>query len=134
VPVHSPLGNAVPVGPAAAPQRTAEATSRNPLDHDGLRQAPHPYVYWLAKREVNVNAGENVDVTLDVDKMTGDKTYTVSSHTPEKELKRIAELERKLAAQLEEVRHIKENMLTISEDESEGGNGIVFGEGLDDGV
>ena len=131
VPVQSPLGHGIPVGPEAIPRRTPEANGRNPIDYDGLRQAPHPYVYWLAMRDVTVNAGDNVDVALDVDKVTGNKTYTVSSHTPEEALQRIAELERKLAAQLEEVRHIKENMLTISEDDTEEGNGIVFGQGLD---
>lgn len=130
-PVLSPLGHCVPAGPAAFPQRTPEASGRNPVDYDGLRQAPHPYVYWLAKREVNVQAGENVDVRLDVDKTSGDKTYTVSSRTPQKELERIDALEKKLAAELEEVRRIKENMLTVSEDVTEDGNGIVFGQGME---
>lgn len=131
-PVISPLGHAVPGSPEAMPVRPAEAAKRNPLDYDGLRTAPHPYIYWLAKREVNVEAGDNVDVSLSVDKATGDKTYTVSSHTPEAEMKRLAKIEQNLAAQLEEVRRIKANMLTVSEDDTEGGNGIVFKEGLED--
>lgn len=133
-PVVSPLGQAVMGSPEAMPVRPAEADARNPLDHSGIRQAPHPYIYWLAKREVNVEAGDNVDVTLMVDGRTGNKTYTVSSHTPEEDKKRIEALERKLEAELEEVRRIKANMLTVSEDETEGGNGIVFSEGLDDDV
>lgn len=131
-PVISPLGHVVPGNPEAMPVRPAEAVKRNPLDYDGLRTAPHPYVYWLAKREVNVEAGDNVDVKLAVDATTGDKTYTVSSHTPEEDKRRIEALERKLAAELEEVRRIKANMLTVSEDDTEGGNGIVFREGMDD--
>ena len=51
------------------------------LNKDGTSQAPHPYVYWMAKRTVNVEAGKNVDVKLDTDCETGDKTYTVSSKT-----------------------------------------------------
>ena len=72
-------------------------------------------------------------MSLSVDEFTGDKTYTVSSHTPEAEMERLARIEKSLAAQLEEVRRIKANMLTVSEDETEGGNGIVFKEGMDDG-
>lgn len=132
-PVISPLGHAVPGSPEAMPVRPAEAAKRNPLDYDGLRTAPHPYIYWLAKREVNVEAGDNVDVSLSVDKVTGDKTYTVSSHTPDEEMKRLAKIEQNLAAQLEEVRRIKANMLTVSEDDTEDGNGIVFKEGMEDG-
>ena len=51
------------------------------LNYDGTSQAPHPYVYWMAKRTVNVAAGKNVEVKLDTDCETGDKTYTVSSKT-----------------------------------------------------
>lgn len=133
VPVLDPLGEFVPGSPDAMPVRPAEADARNPLDHSGIRQAPHPYVYWLAKREVNVEAGDNVDVTMEVDRTTGDKTYTVSSHTPEEDKRRIEALERKLEAELEEVRRIKANMLTVSEDDTEDGNGIVFKEGMEDG-
>lgn len=130
-PVISPLGRVIPANPEALPERPAEADKRNPVDYDGLRTAPHPYVYWLAKREVSVEAGDNVDVSLSVDSDTGNKTYTVSSHTPEEEMKRLARIERELAAQLAEVRRIKENMLTVSEDDTEGGNGIVFSEGME---
>ena len=131
-PVISPLGHVVPGSPEAMPERPAEADTRNPVDYDGLRTAPHPYVDWLAKREVNVAAGDNVDVELSVDSRTGDKTYTVSSHTPEEEMERLARIERELAAQLEEVRRIKANMLSVSEDETEeGSNGIVFKEGME---
>ena len=101
------------------------------MDYDGLRTAPHPYVYWLAKREISVEAGDNVDVSMSVDSSTGNKTYTVSSHTPEEEMKRLARIERELSAQLAEVRRIKENMLTVSEDDTEDGNGIVFSEGME---
>ena len=52
-----------------------------PLNYSGNRQAPHPYVYWMSRRTVNVEAGKNVDVELCVDEPTGDKTYTVSAKT-----------------------------------------------------
>ena len=52
-----------------------------PLNYSGNRQAPHPYVYWMSRRTVNVEAGKNVDVELCLDEPTGDKTYTVSAKT-----------------------------------------------------
>lgn len=80
-----------------------------------------------------MEAGDNVDVTLDVDQATGDKTYTVSAHTDESEIQRIEELEREMVHSLEEIRRMKANMLTVSEDDEVGGNGIVFSEGMEDG-
>ena len=130
-PVISPLGNVMPANPEALPERPADADKRNPVDYDGLRTAPHPYVYWLARREVNIEAGENVDVSLVVDQKTGDKTYTIASTAGEEEKERIDRIERELEAQLAEVRRIKANMLTVSEDDTEGGNGIVFNEGME---
>lgn len=112
----------VPVRPSSRPVSVTD-----PRDYGGYTQAPHPYIYWLAKRDVSVVAGENVDVQLDVDHGTGDKTYTVSSHASEDERRRIEELEREMERQLEEIRRIKGNMLTVDEDDT----GVVFDRGME---
>ena len=65
-----------------------------------------------------------------VEPATGDKTYVVSSHTPEADIHRIEELERQMAAELAEVRRIKANMLTIEEDQDPE-NGVRFGLGME---
>jgi len=109
-PVISPLDQVIPASPEAMPVRPAEAEKRSPLNYDGLRNAPHPYVYWLAKREVNVEAGENVSVDLAIDLATGDKTYTVSSQSPEEDQRRLNRLERQLFSQLDEIRRLKEKL------------------------
>jgi len=134
-PPPCPLPPPPPPCPAGTKPRQAPIplSHTDPRDYNGYRQAPHPYVYWLAKRDVNVEAGDNVDVTLDVDQATGDKTYTVSAHTDESEIQRIEELEREMVHSLEEIRRMKANMLTVSEDDEVGGNGIVFSEGMEDG-
>ena len=66
---------------APHPSCNPSPTGPAPLNYSGNRQAPHPYVYWMSRRTVNVDAGKNVDVTLCTDEKTGDKTYTVSAKT-----------------------------------------------------
>ena len=102
----------------------------DPVDYDSNVQAPHPKIYWLAKRDVSVVSGDNTDVEEIVEPATGDKTYVVSSHTPESDMRRIEELERQMAAELAEVRRIKANMLTVEEDQDPE-NGVRFGLGMD---
>lgn len=102
----------------------------DPVDYDSNVQAPHPKIYWLAKRDVSVVSGDNTDVEEIVEPATGDKTYVVSSHTPESDMRRIEELERQMAAELAEVRRIKANMLTIDEDQDPE-NGVRFGLGME---
>ena len=138
IPVPPPLPPVPPPQPptpAAITPRQAPVplSPTDPRDYNGYRQAPHPYVYWLAKRDVSVEAGENIDVDLTVDSKTGDKTYTVSSRISPSEERRIEELEREMIENIAEIRRIKANMLTVAEDEGMEGNGIVFSEGLEDG-
>ena len=66
---------------APHPSCNPSPTGPTPLNYNGDRQAPHPYVYWMTRRTVNVDAGKNVDVELCTDAQTGDKTYTVSAKT-----------------------------------------------------
>ena len=66
---------------APHPSCNPSPTGPAPLNYSGNRQAPHPYVYWMSRRTVNVDAGKNADVTLCTDEKTGDKTYTVSAKT-----------------------------------------------------
>lgn len=68
-----------------------------PLNYSGNRQAPHPYVYWMSRRTVNVEAGKNVDVELCTDEKTGDKTYTVSAKTDPTVSTHLAQLDETVA-------------------------------------
>ena len=131
----------VPHQPAYAPDLSTvpvvnENRLGNSMNYDGNSSAPHPYVYWLAKRTVTVAAGDNVEVTKDLDVQSGDTTYTVSSRIPPEEKKRIDELERELERQLAEVKRIKANMLMVSEEEdtdgsTDDGGAIVFTKGFE---
>ena len=73
----------------------------SPLNYDGNRQAPHPYVYWMSRRTVNVEAGKNVDVELCVDEPTGDKTYTVSAKTDPEVTSHLQQLDSEVARKAE---------------------------------
>ena len=125
-PVVDPLGNCVPV--EIHPLVSRPNPFVNPVDYDSNTQAPHPKIYWLAKRDVSVVAGENADVQEVVDPSTGDKTYVVSAESPAEDRRRIDALERQLEAELAEIRRIKANMLTVDED---GDNGVEFGLGME---
>ena len=127
-PVYAPDLSTVPV--------VNENRLGNSVNYDGNASAPHPYVFWLANRKVTVAAGDNVDVKKDLDVLSGDTTYTVSSRIPEEEKKRIDELERELERQLAEVKKIKANMLMVAEEEdddpdTDNGGAIVFTKGFE---
>ena len=125
-PVTSVTGTGTPV--CVHPLVNQPAPYISPVDYDSNTQAPHPKIYWLAKRDVSVVSGENTDVQEIVEPRTGDKTYIVSSHTPEADLRRLDELERNMSAELDEIRRIKANMLTVDED---GDSGVVFEKGME---
>ena len=81
-------------------------------------------------------AGDNVDVKEEIDTLSGNTKYTVSSRIPEEEKERIDELERELERQLAEVKRIKANMLMVAEEEdtdesTDNGGAIVFTKGFD---
>ena len=126
LPATSVTGTGTPV--AVHPLMDTPNPYINPVDYDSNVQAPHPKIYWLAKRDVSVVAGENTDVEEIVTPSTGDKTYVVSAKAPESEKRRIDELERQVEAELAEIRRIKENMLSVEED---GFNGVQFGLGME---
>ena len=91
---------------------------------------PGSPLYLITTPTVNVAAGKNVSVKVDVDCHTGDKTYTVSSHTDKDAQRRINELEQAIHDQLAEIKRIKSNMLNVEEDVTEAGNGITFTKGM----
>jgi hypothetical protein len=77
-----------------------------------------------------VVAGENIDV-LEV-RSPAASTYVVSSKTSPETAQKLKELEESVAAQLAEIARIKASMLTVDEDPTEeGGNGIVFSQGME---
>jgi len=124
-------GMHAPCVPILPPVPVPSAPCNDPISYDGNTSAFHPKYEWLAKREVEVVAGDNVEVTKIVEERTGDKTFIVSSKTDPAAISRIQKLEAELRAQLAEVERIKASMLTVSEDDTEGGEGIVFKEGME---
>ena len=91
--------------------------------------APSPLLRYMHDHSSRVVAGENVDVT-EV-RSPAASTYIVSSKTSPETEQKLKELENSVAAQLAEIARIKANMLTVGEDETEGGNGIVFSQGME---
>lgn len=80
VPTPPPSCNPPPSGPA-------------PLNYTGERQAPHPYIYWLAHKDIVVEAGKNVEVETRVDDNNHLKTYRVSALTDPEVIERLDGIE-----------------------------------------
>ena len=91
--------------------------------------APSPLLRYMHDHSSRVVAGENIDV-VEV-RTPAASTYVVSSKTSPETEQRLKELEESVAAQLAEIARIKANMLTVDEDDTEGGNGIVFSQGME---
>ena len=91
--------------------------------------APSPLLRYMADHSSRVVAGENVDVT-EV-RTPAASTYIVSSKTSPETERKLKELEDSVAAQLAEIARIKASMLTVDEDPTEEGNGIVFSQGME---
>jgi len=92
--------------------------------------APSPLLRYMHDHSSRVVAGENIDV-LEV-RSPAASTYVVSSKTSPETAQKLKELEESVAAQLAEIARIKASMLTVDEDPTEeGGNGIVFSQGME---
>lgn len=91
--------------------------------------APSPLLRYMHDHSSRVVAGDNVEV-IEV-RTPAASTYVVSSKTSPDTDKRIKELEESVAKELAEIARIKATMLTVEEDPTEDGNGILFKQGME---
>lgn len=92
----------------------------NPCTYNGFIQAPHPYIYWMNNKKVEVAAGDNVTVN-EVVAPNGDITYVVNADM-ENQTELIRQLQADMAAQADRIAGLSasldETNIHVSQNES----------------